>query len=292
MAANVQRRVTPVRRRLRRFELVELWVSRMIIWVIIVAVLFPAWSIVVASLQKGGIFTNSLVPDPNLFTLDNYKWLLTSPQSRYPIWIRNTVLMGAAVGFIQVSVTVTSSYAFSRLRFWGRKNGIRFLLLMQMMPSFVSLTAIQYVLFKLDMANLFGFMLVMTGASAWNIWLIKGFMDGLPRDMDEAAKVDGCTDWQVFYKIILPLSRPMLAVMFLFTFMGIFGEFIMSSVLLRAPGDYLLSQGLRTFSTNAFSTNWGRLAAAVVLTSAPIGIVWGFMQKYVESGLTRGAVKG
>lgn len=283
----------PVRSKLRRFELVELWIARVIIWVFILIMLFPIWSILVASLQKGGVFTgNALLPDPKLFTWDNYKWLLTNPQSRYLVWLRNTVLIGVTVGMLQVAVTVTSSFAFSRLRFWGRTNGIRFLMLLQMMPSFVSLAAIQYVLYKLDLANLFGFFLVQAGASAWNIWLIKGYMDGLPRDMDEAAKVDGATDWQIFWKIILPLSRPMLAVMFLFTFIGIFSEFVMSSALLRDPNDYLLAQGLRTFQTNAYSTQWGRLTAAVMLTSVPIAVIWGFAQRYVEAGLTRGAIKG
>lgn len=279
------------RRKLRRFELIELWVSRLIVWVIILLVFFPILSVVTASLQRGDAFySDSLLPDPRLFTWDNYRALLK--EARFVIWVKNTLFLAITVGVLQVAITVTSSYAFSRLQFWGRRNGIRTLMILQMMPSFVSLAAIQYVLFKLNMANLFGMLLALTGASAWNIWLIKGYMDGLPRELDEAAKVDGCSDWQVFSKIILPLSRPMLAVMFLFSFMGVFGEFIMASAILRQSNDWLLSQGLRSFATSSFSTSWGKFSAAVVLSSIPLATIWMFAQRYIESGLTRGAIKG
>ncbi|MDF2629703.1 MAG: binding-protein-dependent transport system inner rane component [Symbiobacteriaceae bacterium] len=276
--------------KLRRFEIIEVWITRLIIWALIVVTFIPILSIVTASLQTGDVFySGSLLPDPARFTLNNYKLLLTT--TKFPIWIRNTVLMGFAVGILQVGITVLSSFAFSRLRFKGRTNGIRALLLLQMMPNYVSIAAIQYVLFKLNMGNLWGLLLVLTGASAYNIWLIKGYMDGLPKELDEAARVDGCTDWQVFYKVILPLARPMLAVMFLMTFVGIFNEYIMSRALLKSPNDMLLAQGLQTFSTQ-FSVKWGQFAAATVLSCVPLAIIWGFSQKYVESGLTRGAVKG
>jgi arabinogalactan oligomer/maltooligosaccharide transport system permease protein len=278
-------------KKLRRFEVIELWITRLIIWAVIVVVFFPILSIVTASFQSGDVFYSAnLLPDPARFTLNNYTALLTT--TNFPRWVLNTVMVGAAVGFLQVAVTVTSSYAFSRLRFPGRKNGIRTLMLLQMMPSYVSIAAIQFVLFKLNLANLFGLLLVFLGASAYNIWMIKGFMDGLPQSLDEAAKVDGATEWQIFYKIILPLARPMLAVMFLLSFIGIFNEFIMASALLKRPDDMLLAQGLKTFTQNNFSTNWGRFAAAVVLSCVPLATIWGFSQRYIESGLTKGAVKG
>lgn len=279
------------RRKLRQFELVELWVSRLIIWMIIAVVMFPVVSIVVSSLQRGDAFTaKQLIPDPRLFTLDNYRKLFE--EGHFPIWLRNTLLVGTAVGVLQVLVTLTSSYAFSRLKFWGRRNGIRTLMILQMMPSMVSLAAIQFVLFKLNLANLWGFLLTSLGASAWSIWLLKGYIDGIPHDLDEAAKVDGCDEWQVFRMIILPLSIPMLAVLFLFSFMGIFGEFVMSSTLLKNPNHWLMAQGLKSFSANAYSTNWGKLSAAVVLTAFPLGLVWMLAQRLVQAGLTRGAVKG
>ena len=281
----------PYARKLRHFEVVELWITRLIIWTVILIVFFPIWTIVTASLQTGDVFfSESLWPDPSRFTLDNYRILFEN--TKFPLWIRNTVFVAAAAGLLQVSVTVTSSYAFSRLKFAGRKNGIRTLLLLQMMPSYVSIAAIQYVLFKLNLANLWGLLLVMLGASAYNIWLIKGYMDGLPKELDEAAKVDGCTDWQVFYKVILPLARPMLAVMFLLTFIGVFNEYMMAAALLKNPDDYLLAQGLRSFTQNNFATNWGRFSAAVLTSCVPLAIIWGVSQKYVEAGLTKGAVKG
>ncbi|MGE5674671.1 MAG: sugar ABC transporter permease [Mycobacterium leprae] len=278
-------------RRMRRFEVVQLWVSRLIIWGILVLTFIPIWSVVTASLQSGDVFyTSGFFPDPSRFTLDNYRQIFTV--TKFPVWVRNTVIVGIATGFLQVLITGIAAYTFSRLRFWGRKNGIKILLLLQMMPNFVSLAAIQFVLFKTNLANLVGMTAVFLGASAYNIWLVKGYMDGLPRELDEAARVDGATDWQVFARIILPLSRPMLAVMFLFQFMTVYSEFTISSAILRAPNDMMLAQGLRTFILNNFTTNWGKFSAAVIVASVPLALIWAFAQKYVESGLTRGAVKG
>lgn len=278
-------------RRMRRFEVVQLWFDRLFVWVTILLVFIPILSIVTASLQTGDVFfSESLLPNPSRFTFANYVYLFE--KTAFPTWMKNTVVMGIAVGAIQVFITAVGAFAFSRLSFWGRKNGIRALMILQMMPSFVSLAAIQFVLFKFSMGNLLGLLLVFTGASAYNIWLVKGYMDGLPRDLDEAARVDGATDWQVFVRVIMPLARPMLAVMFLFTFMGIYSEFIMSSAILKNPNDLMLAQGLRLFIQDKFSTNWGRFAAGVVVSSVPLGIIWAFAQKYVEAGLTRGAIKG
>lgn len=280
------------RKKLPPYERARLWISRVIIWAIILAVLFPLLSVVASSFQKGDAFAvKRLLPDPKFFTLDNYRELF-SGTSRFPIWLRNTLLMGTSVGVLQVAVTLTASYAFSRLRFWGRRNGIRTLMILQMMPSMVSLAAVQFVLFKLGLANLWGFLLSSMGASAWSIWLLKGYIDGIPRDLDEAAKVDGCSDWQVFRLIVLPLSVPMLAVLFLFSFMGVFSEYVMSSALLKNPDHWLMAQGLKSFSANAYSTAWGKLSAAVVVTAFPLAGVWMLAQNLVQSGLTRGAVKG
>ncbi|HLO02252.1 MAG TPA: ABC transporter permease subunit [Symbiobacteriaceae bacterium] len=279
------------RKKLRPDEVLDLWVSRLIVWALILVILFPILAIITASLQKGAAFnTGALLPSPELFTLDNYRDLLT--KTKFTTWIFNTFWMGTAIGVVQIALTITASYAFARLKFWGKKNGIRTLMILQMMPSFVSLAAIQFVAYKLHMANLFGYFIFTAGAGAWSIWLMKGYIDGIPRDLDEAAKVDGCTDWEVFIKIILPLSYPMMAVLFLFSFIGTFSEFIMASALLKQQNQYILLQGLRTFTANAFSTNWGRLSAAVVLASVPLAILWAFGQRYVTSGLTRGAVKG
>jgi arabinogalactan oligomer/maltooligosaccharide transport system permease protein len=270
---------------------VQLWFDRLVVWIMIALIFIPILSIVTASLQTGDVFfSERILPDPSRFTWTNYVQLFE--KTKFPVWVKNTVLMGAAVGICQVAITGLAAFAFSRLRFWGRKGGIQTMLLLQMMPNFVSIAAIQFALFKLNLANGVGLLFVFTGASAYNIWLVKGYMDGLPRELDEAARVDGANDWTVFTKIILPLARPMLAVMFLFAFMGIYSEFVMSNAILRDPSSQMLAQGLRSFINNNFSTNWGKFSAAVLVASVPVAFIWGFAQRYVESGLTRGAVKG
>jgi arabinogalactan oligomer / maltooligosaccharide transport system permease protein len=279
------------KRRLRRFEIAQLWFDRLMVWLMIVIVLVPVLSIVTASLQSGdAFFSDSILPDPKRFTWSNYSYLFA--KTKFPVWMKNTILMGIMVGVVQVAITALSSYAFSRLRFWGRKGGIQALLILQMMPNFVAIAGFQFALFKLNIANFMGLFMVFTGASVYNIWLVKGYMDGLPKELDEAARVDGATDWLVFVKVILPLARPMLAVMFLFAFIGIYSEFAMSNAILKSPNDMMIAQGLRGFVNNNFSTQWGRFSAAVIVSSVPLAVIWGFAQKYVEAGLTRGAIKG
>jgi arabinogalactan oligomer/maltooligosaccharide transport system permease protein len=159
------------RPKLRRFEVVQLWFDRLVDWIMIALIFIPILSIVTASVQTGDVFfSERILPDPSRLTFINYAQLFT--KTRFLTWVKNTVIMDTAVGVCQVAITALAAFAFSRLRFWGRKGGIQTLLLLQMMPNFVSLAAIQFALFKLDLANLVGLLLVFTGASAYNIWLV------------------------------------------------------------------------------------------------------------------------
>lgn len=284
----------PPRRRLRPYQRAGLWASRVAVWAILLVVFFPLWSIVVASFQPGGAFSSSkLVPDR--IVLDNYREVLSCPSAGrcYPLWLKNTVLIGLIVGTVQVLMIAASAFAFSRLRFWGRRYGIAALWLVQTFPAFMFIPAVYNILVRLKLDNTFwGLVIIHMGASAYNIWLMKGYMDGIPRELDEAAMADGATTWQVFTRIILPLSRPMLAVMFLFNFMGPFNEFLMSSLINKDPRLYTVPVGLQRFVTNQWSTRWGPFAAAFLITAVPMAAIWGLGQRWIQSGLTRGAVKG
>ncbi|MDZ7543685.1 ABC transporter permease subunit, partial [Clostridium perfringens] len=131
----------------------------------------------------------------------------------------------------------------------------------------------------------------MCGASAYNIWLMKGFIQGLPKELDESAYVDGATHGQVFKKIILPLTKPMLVVIFFFSFIGTFGEFVLSAALLKDPSMKLLVMGLKSFMDKGVSTNWTLYAAASVMATIPLAILFVSIQKFVATGLVAGAVK-
>ncbi len=134
--------------------------------------------------------------------------------------------------------------------------------------------------------------LILSGGSAYNIWLMKSYIDGLPRELDEAAFVDGASHWIVFSRIILPLAAPMLVVIFLFSFIGTYSEFMISSIVLQSPDNYTLALGLQTFINNQFSAHWTLFSAASILSSLPIMVIFMLLQKYIQGGLAAGAVKG
>jgi arabinogalactan oligomer/maltooligosaccharide transport system permease protein len=278
-----------VERTPRPYERVQLWISRVILWFACLAVVVPLLWIISASFTGGdAFFSGSLIPHP--FTLDNYRTVFV--ESDYLLWLKNTVVLALIVGVIQMFVTALSAYAFARMRFRMRRVGLITLLLLQMFPGFLNLAAL-YVLFtKLELTDsLIGMALILVTGNAFNIWVMKGFIDGIPKELDEAAKVDGASDFTIFRKVILPLSAPMLAVQFLWAAVGVFNEYTLSSVLLQSQDKFIMGPGLRHFIFNQFSAHWTQFAAAAVLTSLPLVILWLFLQRYIVSGLA-GAVKG
>ncbi|SNX54819.1 arabinogalactan oligomer / maltooligosaccharide transport system permease protein [Thermoanaerobacterium sp. RBIITD] len=276
--------------KMRPNERVTLWVSRIIIWAFIIIILFPVAWVVGASLGKGDAFFSGTI-FPKQLSFQNYIDLFSKTQLL--AWIKNSLILCFGVAIIQSILTSTSSYAFSRMKFVGRKNGLMILLLLQMFPTFMALPAIYGILAKLNLLdNLYVFILVLAGGSAFNIWLLKGYIDGLPKELDEAALVDGASYWQIFVKIILPLTTPMLVVIFLFSFIGTYSEFILSSAVLKSPESYTVALGLQRFINNQFSAHWTLFAAASVVASLPLVILFMALQRYLQQGLAAGAVKG
>ena len=278
------------KKKLRPAELRDLWLSRVVIWIFILITLFPIFSIVSASLNKGDTFFSTTLL-PQQFTLDNYRKVLT--ETDFPIWVKNSLILCSSVAVLQLVITVTGAYAFSRMKFKGRKNGLMSLLILQMFPSSMALPAIIGVCYRMNLLDQFWALIVLlAGGSAYNIWLLKGFIDSLPRELDEAAMVDGASHWQVFKKIILPLSKPMLAVIFLFSFIGVYSEFIMTSALMKNGENQTLATGLRSFINNQFSAHWTQFSAAAIMASIPVAVIFMILQKFIAKGLTAGAVKG
>ncbi|ERI95151.1 putative maltose transport system permease protein MalG [Clostridiales bacterium oral taxon 876 str. F0540] len=281
--------------RLKPSERRTLWISRVVIWVLLAITLFPLISIIVASLSKGNFFYQGTF-FPKEITFENYTGLFSGNPSKggnFPIWVKNSLILCVAVALIQLFMTSLGAYAFSRIRFKGRKNGLMALLILQMFPAMMTISAIYAILLKFDLLdNLYALILVFAGGSAYNIWLLKGYFDSLPIELDEAAMVDGATHWQVFTKIIIPLAIPMMVVQFLFSFIGTYSEYMISSIALKSPENFTLALGLRSFINNQFSANWTKFAAAAVLSSLPIVIVFMLLQRFIQKGLVAGAVKG
>ena len=270
-------------------EKVTLWLSRAFIWLSIAIILFPVLAIVTASLSTGSSFIQKELILTEV-TFDNYLYVLK--ETDFLLWVGNSFKICLFVALAQVAMTLPSAYTFSRLRFSGKKYGLMSLLILQMFPASMALPAILSVAYKLNgMDNHWFLILVMCGASAYNIWLMKGFIDGLPKELDESALVDGATHGQIFRKIIFPLCKPMLVVIFFFSFIGTFGEYILSAALLKDAGLKTLVIGLKSFMDGGVSTNWTAYAAASVMATIPLAILFVSIQKFVSKGLVAGAVK-
>lgn len=268
----------------------EAWLIRLILYVIITVMLFPVLYVVLFSLKGGGpsLYTPTLIPE--VLTLDNYARLM---RGSFPRWVFNSLLYGLASGIIVVFFSTLAGYAFSRMRFRGRRYGILVLLIIQSLPATLALVAYFRMLTLVDLYNtrlgiilIFGF-----GGSALAVWLMRNFMESIPKDLDEAAFLDGASRWRVFWNIMFPLIQPMLVAQFIFSFIGVYNEYILMSVLLSSPDNYPLGVGVRTFSTQ-FNTQWTLFCAAAVLGSIPIVIIFFLAQRLLVEGLTKGAIKG
>ena len=277
-------------RKLRPAERRMAWISRIFIWFMLLVVLFPVLAVVSASMAKGEVFTQTTLI-PSAWTLENYAKVLT--ETNFLIWVKNSLIICVVVSVIQLLLTVPMAFAFSRLKFWGRKNGLMMLLLLQMFPAAMSLPAILALAYRLDgMDHIITLIIIQAGAGAFNVWLLKGAIDGIPKELTEAAYVDGASTFQTFTMIILPLLRNMLLVIFLFTFIGAYSEFIFASALLKSPESLTLAVGMQQFITNNFSANWTQYSAAAIMASIPIVAFATIAQKYMAKGLTAGSVKG
>ena len=271
-------------------ENISLWLSRIVIWIVLIMVLFPGLWIVMASFSKGdSFFMTSLVPKQ--LSVENYVSLFR--ETDFALWVFNSLKLCLIVAVIQLVLTSLSAYAFSRLRFPGRTKGLMALLVLQVFPNSMALAGYYVLIYKFGLAdNFLAIILVLAAGSAFNIWLLKSYMDGIPKELDEAAFVDGAGHFTTFFRIVLPLATPELVVIFLFSFIGTYSEYVISSVFLQSPGNFTLAIGLQSFITNQFAAHWTLFAAAAVLASLPIMLIFMMLQKYIQNGLTAGGVKG
>lgn len=250
------------------------------------------WAIMMSLNPGTNMLVTSLIPDS--ITLDHYKWLFTNPKSDYLLWYKNSLIVAVANAVGSVIITSLIAYAFSRYKFIGRKYGLYMFLLLQMFPALMGMVAIYILLNTIGLTDsLFGLLLVYLGGQIpFNAWLVKGYLDTIPKELDESAKMDGASHLRVFWSIIMPLAKPILAVVALFNFMAPFMDFLLPRIVLTSPEKYTLALGLFNFINDQFSTNFTRFAAGAILIALPIALVFLFLQRYLISGLTAGGTKG
>lgn len=271
----------------------------LVAWVALGFALFPVVWIVSASFNPAGSLNSQrLIPaDPSL---NNYRTLFTDEDVPFVRWFWNTIYISGLAALFNTSLCALAAYAFSRLRFKGRRTGLLTVLLVQMFPQLLAVIAIFTIMRNLGqvfpavgIGTQVGLILVyMGGALGINTWLMKGFFDTIPKSLDESAIIDGATHWQIFSRIVVPLSAPILAVVALLSFIFAINEFVLASVLLNDTQEFTLAVGLFRFIDGQFGQNWGAFAAGAVLASIPVIVLWQFLQRFVVSGLTSGAVKG
>ena len=267
-----------------------LWLSRIIIWISIVVVLFPAVWILMSSFSAGDSFFLATL-FPKKFSFEHYVKLFK--ETNYTLWVWNSLKLCIVLATIQLVMTSLAAYAFSRMRFKGRKYGLMSLLLLQVFPSSMAVSGYYILVYNFGLVNSsLALILVLAGGSAYNIWLLKSYVDGIPVDLDEAAMIDGANHFQIFYRLILPLASPQLAVIFLFSFIATYSEYVITSIFMQTPGSMTLALGLQSFISDQFGAHWTMFSAAAVLSSLPIMIVFMCLQRFIQSGLVSGGVKG
>ncbi len=237
---------------------------------------------------------------PRQITTENFTSLFTEPRTPVGTWLWNTWKVSVIAAGLNVVLAALAAYAFSRLKFTGRRIGLLSLLLVQVFPQFLGFIALfllaQQIGAVFPAAGLnthtFLIMVYLGGAIGFNAFLMKGFMDTIPVSLDESARVDGAGPAEVFFRIVFPLSRPVLAVIFIITFVNLYSEFILARFLLTATEQFTLSVGLQLFVESDYTAKWGALAAAALIGALPIVVTFLVAQKQIIGGLTQGAVKG
>ncbi|MFP4508120.1 MAG: maltose ABC transporter permease MalG [Candidatus Acetothermia bacterium] len=291
------------------------WMERFVSWfldigfkhllmlVLVAFALFPIIWIISASINPvGSLAGQQLIPENA--NLENYRIFFTNGGDEYNapflLWLWNSLKLAVLTGVFGTFMCALGAYAFSRFRFTGRRTGLLGLLLIQMFPQMLAMVAIYALLLNLGSfipwaglnTHLGLLMVYLGGALGFNTWLMKGYFDSIPHSLEESAQVDGASHFQAFVRIILPLARPILTVIFILTVISVYSDFILASILLQDSSKYTLAVGLKLFIFNNYDARWGIFAAAAIIGAIPIVVIFLALQDQLISGLTQGSVKG
>jgi arabinogalactan oligomer/maltooligosaccharide transport system permease protein len=263
-----------------------------LIFAAIIAV-FPVVRVFGVALRPGNKLLDpdfSIIP-PNA-TLESFRKVIFDTDLAQ--WLFNSLIITLGVATVGLIFAATSAYAFSRYKFRGRSVGLTFLFATQMIPGIMLLVPIYLLAVDLDLVNTYRGLVIAYAVTAipFSTWILKGYYDTVPIDLEEAARMDGCTEAQAFRLVLLPLSLPALAIVFLFNFLAAWSEFFMAQVLIGSREDLLTwPLGITRFQAQ-FQTQWAELAASSIIVAVPVVILFVYSSKYLISGLTLGGVKG
>lgn len=285
----------------------RLWVTHAALWALIAITLFPLLAVISISLRPGNFATGSLIPTE--ITFDHWKLALgisytgadgklVQPPFPVLLWLWNSIKIATLSSILIVVLSTTAAYAFARFKFRFKAPMLNAMLLLEMFPRVLALVAIFAIFERIGayfpwfgIETHAGVVIAYLGGVATHIWTIKGYFETIPVEIEENAKVDGATHWQTFYRVLLPMSVPVLMVVFVLAFIGTIIEYPIASIMLREEPNLTLAVGSKYFLQDQ-KFLWGDFAAAAVLSGLPITAVFLFAQKWIVSGLTSGGVKG
>ena len=231
-----------------------------------------------------------------VFSMKNFKYLFEETQ--FLRWVVNTLKIATATTILTLIFVSFTGYAYSRFRFKGKKASLITIMLVQIIPAFAGITAyyaIHTIISGVVPVFSRSMMLILIysgGAIAGNTFILKGYLDSISQELDEAARIDGCSNFEVYRLIIMPLARPMLAIIALQCFIGPFLDYMMPKILLTNPADYTLATGLFTLISDVRNMNQPAFAAGGFLSAIPVMLLFLFLQDELVGGLSSGAVKG
>jgi arabinogalactan oligomer/maltooligosaccharide transport system permease protein len=265
--------------------------------IVTAAVLYPVLLVVKQAFEPGRQMALSASPIPDAVTTAHFEELFSQRGSHGELLFLRHALNSAIVALLTtivgVALSCTAAYALSRFRFPGRKVGLTGFLVVQMFPATLLIMPLYVILNRLGLLGSIGGLVLVyaTTAIPFCVWTLKGYFDSIPRELEDAARIDGASSWQIFRRIVLPLARPGIAVTALFSFMTAWNEFIMASTFMTDERSYTLPVLLQS-TVGQFSTNYSLFAAGAIVTSVPVMVLFYVLQKYLVGGLTAGSVKG
>jgi arabinogalactan oligomer/maltooligosaccharide transport system permease protein len=291
-----------------RPKLKDTWWRHVVAIAAIVVALFPVVYIVSSAFNAQNNLQSAQVI-PSHVTLHHFGALFhndvianTGAKQDVPYlhWFLNSVLIALSTAIATTILGALAAYSFSRFRFKGRRTGMLGLLLIQMFPQFVAVAAIYLIVLNvggvfpaLGLNKLAAIVIVyLGGAMGVQAWLMKGFFDTIPTELDESARVDGATAAQIFWGVVLPLAAPVLAVVALISFVFTLNEFVIASAILQTTDHFTLPVGMNQLVLNQYDKTWGPFTAGALMAALPVAALFMFLQRWIVSGLTGGAVKG